>query len=162
MVSFGGTSKQSVKVFSAKIFFPPICKSLLSRKFPTSGNDIHNNLPSAGYIYSTKALIWLYLVYSAACIKSSWALVCTWAHRYLWPAVRLVPWGFCCLQYFGHFQCASCKEGEVQGGCAYYSPGNELMGSNLKQTPSLGSFRVRIPTLGKRGYNSFMIWRRST
>ena len=32
------------------------------------------------------------------------------------------------------------------------------MGSNLKQTPSLGSFRVRIPTLGKTGYNSFMIW----
>lgn len=41
-----------------------------------------------------------------------------------------------------------------------HSPGKEFMGSNLKQTPSLGNFRVRIPTFGKRGYNSFMICKR--
>jgi len=41
-----------------------------------------------------------------------------------------------------------------------HSPGKEFIGSNLKQTPSLGNFRVRIPTFGKRGYNSFMICKR--
>ena len=35
VVSFGGTSEQSTKVFSVKMFFPPICESFLPQKFLT-------------------------------------------------------------------------------------------------------------------------------
>ena len=35
MASFGGTSKQFAKVFSAKIYFPPIRISFLPQKFLT-------------------------------------------------------------------------------------------------------------------------------
>ena len=36
MVLFGSISKQSAKVFLVKIFFPPICKSFLPQKSPTT------------------------------------------------------------------------------------------------------------------------------
>ena len=41
----------------------------------------------------------------------------------------------------------------------HFSPGKELMGSNLKHTPSLGSLRVVMPTLGKKWYRSLAICR---
>ena len=43
VASFCGTSKQSAKVFSAKIFFPPIHESLLLRKFPAIQYSITSN-----------------------------------------------------------------------------------------------------------------------
>ena len=35
VASFGDTREQSAKVFSANIYFPPICKRFILQKFPT-------------------------------------------------------------------------------------------------------------------------------
>ena len=35
VIFFGGINEQSTKVFSAKIFFPPIHENFLPSKFPT-------------------------------------------------------------------------------------------------------------------------------
>ena len=51
--SFGGTSEQSTKVFSANIYFPPICERFILQKFPviqyliTSGRQWTGSLCSA-------------------------------------------------------------------------------------------------------------------
>ena len=44
MASYGGTSEQSAKVFSMKIFFSLICESFLPRKFPAVQQFLPNLL----------------------------------------------------------------------------------------------------------------------
>ena len=90
VVSFGGTSKQSRKVFffffCAKFLFPPICESFLPRTFPTIRYfSVYYSQPSERYHYSHLKVCLLQLRQVGMTMKetsssySMYAYVCTFS-----------------------------------------------------------------------------------